>query len=218
MKNDSNKSNNTRNKYDQKILDKYDDYFNSMLNMHPRFIVKRFDGRAPDDGCFKLTEKHLYRFTDYAMRALKRDNPLPQAGRMRSAGRHGQKPKHPTDPIIMLVKEKTSEERNFHVHGIALVNGQARRDGYYLQQQLSHCWNTVLGTPDNSGLLNDSRQYGPSCIIIDKNKPDFEQKKQQAYQQAKYLAKTKTKELNPKGSWRCSGTRIKSLTSLNRTK
>jgi hypothetical protein len=57
-------------------------------------------------------------------------------------------------------------------------------------------------------LLNHSNQNGPETIVIDRYKPDYEQKIQDAYNQAKYLAKTKTKELKPKGSWKVTGTRI----------
>jgi hypothetical protein len=49
---------------------------------------------------------------------------------------------------------------------------------------------------------------GPSQYLLDQRKPNYEDQLQQAYDQAKYLAKTTTKELNPKGSWRVTGTRI----------
>jgi hypothetical protein len=69
--------------------------------------------------------------------------------------------------------------------------------------------NCALGIhKPNSGQLNHSNQNGPETIVIDRYRPDYEQKLKEAFNQAKYLAKTKTKELNPKGSWKVTGTRI----------
>jgi hypothetical protein len=65
--------------------------------------------------------------------------------------------------------------------------------------------------PKNSstGLVDNCyNAHGPDYHIIDKNHRDYELQKEQAFNQAKYLAKTHTKELNPQGSWRCTGTRI----------
>jgi ribosomal protein S17E len=60
--------------YDHKILQKYKDYIDHMLEHNSRVIQKRFDGRAPEG--FKLTKQHIYRFNDYATRTLKRNLPF----------------------------------------------------------------------------------------------------------------------------------------------
>jgi hypothetical protein len=57
-----------------------------------------------------------------------------------------------------------------------MVNGQARRDGYYLQQKAEHHWNSILGRPHNSGLVNNCTQYGSDHIVIDKHKGDYQDK------------------------------------------
>jgi hypothetical protein len=82
--------------YDDTILKKYQDYIDYMLTHHSRVIQQRFDGRAPNDPSFLLTAKHIYRFTDYLSNNLKRNNPLPEPGKTRSAGRE-QPSQHPTD-------------------------------------------------------------------------------------------------------------------------
>jgi hypothetical protein len=74
---------------------------------------------------------------------------------------------------------------------------------------LGKSWNSALGIHGhNSGLLNHSNLHGPDTIVIDKYKPDCGQRLQEAFNQAKYLAKTHTKELNAKGTWKVTGTRI----------
>jgi predicted class III extradiol MEMO1 family dioxygenase len=109
----------------------------------------------------------------------------------------------------MNVREQSSPDVNPHYHTIVLVNGQARRDGHYIQRLAERVWNTTLGINKlNSGLVNNCTQHGQDYIVIDKNQPDYEDKIEQALDQAKYLAKTRTKEFNPQGSWRCTGTRI----------
>jgi hypothetical protein len=199
----------SNNKYNQKIINKYNDMLKYMLNNYSRVLQVRFDGRCPDDPNTTLTSKQIHRFTDDLTRTLNRNNPLPEPGRIRSKGRE-EEPKHKMDAHILLVKEQSSKARNFHVHGIAFVNGQARKDEHYIQRQAEHCWNKIFGiTEQNSGLLNISNQNGPSSIYIDQNKPDFKVKIQQAEKQALYLAKNKTKELKAKGSWNATGTRIK---------
>jgi hypothetical protein len=139
---------------------------------------------------------------------LKRNNPLPEPGKTRSAGRE-QPSQHSTYAHLLIVKEQTSKDSNFHVHGIVLANGHARRNGRYIGKKLEHNWNSAHGIHEpNSGLLNHSNQNGPDTIVIDKYKPDYGQRLQEAFNQAKYFAKTKTKELNAKGTWKVTGTRI----------
>jgi hypothetical protein len=128
----------------------------------------------------------------------------------RSSGKNSINPQHRMDPSIMLVREQNHKDRNFHVHGIVFFNGQARQNGHYVQKKLEQVWNGIVGvSKKDSGLVNNSIQNGPDHIILDKNKPDFEEQKQQAFKQALYLAKTRGKELNPKGSWRTTGSRLR---------
>jgi hypothetical protein len=194
-------------KYDQKIIDKYEELRDEGLENHSKLVQKRFDLTAPVG--FELTPQHMYRFTDYLTRNLKRNNPLPDNGGKRSSGRQGIVPKHQLDPSIMLVREQNDPNRNFHVHGIVFFNGQARLNGYYVQKQIERVWNNLMGvTKKDSGLVNNPVQNGTDHIVMNRNEPDFEQKKQEAYTQALYLAKTRSKELNAKGSWRTTGSRM----------
>jgi hypothetical protein len=108
----------------------------------------------------------------------------------------------------MWDREQTIKANNPHYHVLALTNGHALQNGYYIQKSAERQWNNVLKTTQK-GLVNECNQNGPNTIKINKYTDDYSIKLEQAKHQANYLAKTHTNELNPKGSWRCSGTRIK---------
>jgi hypothetical protein len=118
-----------------------------------------------------------------------------------------QKPK-PLDVQTMYVQERTSEDKHPHYHYSVMTNARQIRKEHTIHEKAKHHWNNVLKDDYQDGLVNISNQNGPSSIIIDKNQPDFEVKKQQAFKQASYLAKDYSKEHNQKGSWKCGGNRI----------
>jgi hypothetical protein len=102
-----------------KILNKYEQKLNYLLNHHSRVIQKRFDLHYPDDNSIEPSEEHIYKFTEYFTQDLKRNNPLPPAGKVRSEGRQGQVPKHPMDPQIMSVREQSTVSSHPHYHILA---------------------------------------------------------------------------------------------------
>ena len=65
---------------------------------------------------------------------------------------------------------------------------------------------------DNDGLVHFSESNGQKGIMIDRNSDDFEQQKNNAVYAGSYLAKTRSKEHNHKGS------RVSSSSKLNKAK
>jgi hypothetical protein len=195
-------------KYIPQIIEIYQNKLEYMLDNHSRVIQKRFDLHYPENNSREPNNKDIYRFTNNYLRDLNRNNPLPQPGKIRSSGRPEQEFVHPMDVQFMTVREQTSEDKNPHYHCLVLANGQARRDGYYFQKKAEHHWNNILGLSDNSGLVNNPNQTKSDFIVLDKYKNNFESKKEEAFNQAKYLAKNKSKEFNPKGTWKVTGNRI----------
>lgn len=91
---------------------------------------------------------------------------------------------------------------------MAFANGNAIQNGYSIFSELNKQVKNKLDT-DNDGLVHFSESNGQQGIMIDRNSDDFEQQKNNAVYAGSYLAKTKSKEHNPKGSRVSSSSRIK---------
>jgi hypothetical protein len=221
-------------KYDLKIIKKYQTKLEYMLDNHSKVLQKRFDLHYPKDNTNLPENSDIYRFTNNYIRDLNRNNPLPKQGKIRSSGRLNQEKKllnnsdineniddnnnqysktpsknyNRMDVQFLAVREQTSEDKHPHFHCLVLVNGHAKKDSYYLQSKADHHWNNILGFPDNSGLVHNPNQTKSDYVFIDKSQDNFEIKIKESLTQAQYLAKNKTKDLNPQGSWRCTGNRL----------
>ncbi len=79
------------------------------------------------------------------------------------------------------------------------TNGNAIQNSYSIYAKLNKQVKNKLGT-DNDGLVHFSESNGKKGIMIDRNSNDFEQQKHNAVYTGSYLAKTRSKEHNPKGS------------------
>jgi hypothetical protein len=67
---------------------------------------------------------------------------------------------------------------------------------------------TSLGRPENNSVLpSRGKRNGSGAVLIERYKPDYKRKLQDARNQLKCPAKTRIKELNAKGSWKMKGTR-----------
>jgi hypothetical protein len=111
-----------------------------------------------------------------------------------------------------------------HAHVLVHVNGNAKRSAYDIQQRAVREWDTIIKTKvkqseqnitnerslsqTNNGLVDFCNKNGPSAYLIDRNDPNYEDIKKQAFYQASYLAKTRGKEDKAKGSWTMLGTRL----------
>ncbi len=152
--------------------------------------------------------EHIYRFTENFGRDLKRNNPLPEEGRKRSAGRKDTPSHHKVDPQILWVKEQEAGTKNPHYHLVVFVNGNAVKSGWSLQKRAERQWANAIGQDEAKGLVNNCNQSGPDSILVDKNSPEFETEINRAYYQGGYLAKTRGKAHRAKGEWRSGGTRV----------
>ncbi len=193
---------------DEHILEQYDQRFQYLLSRHSRVLQKRLDLHYPQNGSLAPVPEHIYRFTENLSRDLKRNNPLPEEGRKRSAGRKGAPAPHKVDPQILWVKEQESGSPNPHYHLMVFVNGNAVKSGWSLQKRAERQWANATGLNEATGLVNNCNQSGPDSILVDKNSPEFGAEMNQAYYQGSYLAKTRGKAHRAKGEWRSGGTRV----------
>ncbi len=193
---------------DEYILEQYDQRFQYLLSRHSRVLQKRFDLHYPQDGSVIPTPEHIYRCTENLRRDLKRNNPLPKEGKKRSSGRKGIATSHNVDPQILWVKEQENGNPNPHYHLVVLVNGNAIKSGWSIQQRAEKQWANALQLDEAKGLVNNCNQSGPDSILVDKNSPEFETDINKAYYQGSYPAKTRGKERRAKGENRAGGTRV----------
>lgn len=173
------------------ILDKHHAHLADMTQKHSKVIQVRFDLRYPQDGSVVPSAQHLHDFNYNFQRKLKREN--------HSGG-------HLVDPRIITVTEQCESE-NPHIHGVLLVNGNAKRSYYPLVQEIEKQWKTALKT-NRDGLVDYCDRRGKNGIMIDRSKEDFGETMNQCSHQASYLAKARGKENKLKGSWLVSGTRV----------
>jgi len=116
--------------------------------------------------------------------------------------------KNKPDIKFIVTTEQTSPEANPHYHVMAFANGNAIQNGYSVYAELNKQVKNKLGT-DNDGLVHFSESNGQKGIMIDRSSDDFEQQKNSLVYAGSYLAKTRSKEHNPKGLWVSSSSRVK---------
>lgn len=179
------------------LLEKYDKAIQDNLKKHSKVLQVRFDLRYPDDGSIPPTPQHMYTFSDYLKRDLKRNTPLDMAGKRRRLPAR----QHDPDPTLICVREKHENKERHHIHGIVLVNGHAKKSGYDVQKRVERQWKNALGVEQVEGLVDFCNRKGPAAIMIDKSSPTFEADMDAAYYSGSYICKTRGKEERDKGSW-----------------
>lgn len=107
----------------------------------------------------------------------------------------------------IVTTEQTSPEANPHYHVMCLANGNAIQNGYSIFEEVNKQVKNKLDT-DVNGLVHFSDSNGRQGIMIDRNSDNFEQQKNNVVYAGSYLAKTKSKEHNPKGSRVSSSSRL----------
>ena len=90
---------------------------------------------------------------------------------------------------------------------MCLANGNAIQNGYSIFEEVNKQVKNKLDT-DVNGLVHFSDSNGRQGIMIDRNSDNFEQQKNDVVYAGSYLAKTKSKEHNPKGSRVSSSSRL----------
>jgi hypothetical protein len=71
--------------YDSKIIQNYLTKRDHMLNKHTRVLQTRDDFRFPSNYKIDPNKNYISKFHEHLTKSLKRQNPLPQQGKIRSS-------------------------------------------------------------------------------------------------------------------------------------
>ena len=190
-------------------LDQIIDTVELMKAKHSKVLSIRLDiqntatGRIGNNGQeidYALDSKDMTRIIESATRNLN------------SKSKNG---KNDPDVHWVWTTERASPNDKPHFHVNAFVNGNAIHNGYSVKEAVSRAVKNKLqnanSTPNESydGLVNFSASNGAKGKLIERNSPEAEQQIDDVVYAGSYLAKTRTKEFNPKGSRVSSCTRIK---------
>lgn len=167
----------------EKALEKIDEVLESMLERHSKVMLIRFDVRYPQTENIICDKKQVSDFTYNLKRSLNREKVV--------GG-------HKVDAKIIHVQEQDTGERP-HFHFAVVVNGNAKNRAFPILQKADALWKTMLKT-EQAGLVDFCGSHA-NGIIIDKSKPDFQERYEDVFYQASYLAKIRGKEHRDKGSW-----------------
>ena len=176
-----------------KTLDQLTDNIEHMTLNHSKVLAVRLDIHSEKKSERTLTRRDVTRIIENTKRKINT--------KFKSS-------KNKPDLKVIVATEQTSAESNPHYHAMIFANGNAIQNGYSIYAELNKQVKNKLGT-DNNGLVHFSESNGQEGIMIDRNSDDFEQQKNNAVYAGSYLAKTRSKEHNPKGSRVSSSSRIK---------
>lgn len=167
-----------------KCLDQLVNTVEYMSENHSRILAVRADVHSEQDSEKVLTRRDVTRVIENTKRNIN--------SRFKDS-------KNNPDIKFIVTTEQTSPEANPHYHVMAFANGNAIQNGYSIFSELNKQVKNKLDT-DNDGLVHFSESNGQQGIMIDRNSNDFEQQMNNVVYAGSYLAKTRSKEHNPKGS------------------
>lgn len=173
-------------------LDQIIDRQEYMTRNHSKVLFTRLDIRSPGDSTISLREK-MPRILETAGRKLK-------------AGHNG---KNRLELHHVWTAEQKDAEGKEHVHLACWVNGNAIQNGYSVLKAVEEAVQRHVPVA-NKGLVEFCDSNGKTGILIDRNAPDFGQKRCDSIYRASYLAKTSTKEHKAKGARFSSASRLPS--------
>ncbi|MEG6501847.1 MULTISPECIES: YagK/YfjJ domain-containing protein [unclassified Desulfovibrio] len=179
-----------------KTLDQIVDTVECMTKKHSKVLCTRVDIHSEQDSENIIGGKEMTRILENTKRNIN--------------SKFKNSPNKP-DLHVIWTTEKTSEENNPHYHALFLVNGHAIRNGFTIYETVNKHVKKKLNT-EKDGLVHYCESNQGNGIMINRNSEDFEQQKNDAVHAASYLAKTRSKEHNPKGS------RVSSSSRLNKAK
>lgn len=165
------------------ILKEIDRQFKYAEKDKSKIFFMRYDVRIPD-GMFIENNKA---FRDF------------QANFMKNLSRHGLKPQY------IAVREQ-SKEKHQHYHVALILDGQKTQSIHNHIQTAEKLWDSALGlTPRENGygLIDDcttsrTGEKQTNGVMLRPDDPDREEKKDDCFRRASYLAKTNTKGNAPK--------------------
>ncbi len=174
------------------IVDRHHAHLSDMTDKHSKVLQTRFDLHYPADGSVTPNRTQLQDFTYNLTRKLSREKV--------TGG-------HKVDPRLITVTEQASNNSHPHIHGVILVNGNAKQNSMGILKQIEKTWGIAIQS-SQSGLVHYCDHQGDNGLMVNRNSTDFEQQINACSHQASYLAKTRDKDNNPKGSWKVTGTRL----------
>ncbi len=173
------------------ILDKIINATESMTEKHSKVLVTRIDIRKPQD---KEIENPNYKSTRIK-ESFKKEMKRKFKGSRNNP-----------DITIISTTEKNDEDKQTHEHLYILANGNAIQNGWRFQDSLNRHTKRIFDT-ENDGLVHFSESNDKTGIVIDRNKEDFQEQLNKAIYAGSYLAKTKGKDLLPKGTHKVTSSR-----------
>ena len=176
-----------------KTLDQLTDSIEHMISNHSKVLAVRLDIHSERNSERTLTRRDITRVIENTKRKINT--------KFKSS-------KNKPDLKAIVATEQTSAEANPHYHAVIFANGNAIQNGYSIYAELNKQVKNKLNT-DNNGFVHFSESNGQEGIMIDRNSDDFEQQKNKVVYAGSYLAKTRSKEHNPKGSRVSSSSMIK---------
>lgn len=105
--------------------------------------------------------------------------------------------------LCFWVKEfgDESEMGNFHYHIWFAVDGHVIRNPFSLKRRIEYLWSLAIGHPAeglaNIDAMNVPGSYTPHGIMVRRNSSDYRYQMHHVWEQAQYLAKTKSKKCYP---------------------
>ena len=172
-------------------LDKVIDLTLDMTTKHNKVLVTRIDIRKPQDKIIENANRKSTRIKESTQREIQRA--------LKNSSHH-------PDVKIIATSEQMAQDRQTHEHLYILANGNAIQDGRRFYHSLSKHTKRIFDT-DNDGLVHFSESNGDKGIMIDRNKDDFQEQLENAIYAGSYLAKTKGKDLLPKGTHKVTSSR-----------
>lgn len=173
-------------------LDQIVDTVEHMTEKHSKALCTRVDIHSEKDSDKIITGRDMTRILENTKRNIN--------------SKFKESPNKP-DIHAIWTTEKTSEENNPHYHAFFLSNGNAIRNGFTIYETVNNQVKKKLNT-EKDGLVHYCESNKGNGIMIDRNSEDFEQQKNAAVYAASYLAKSRSKEHNPKGSRVSSSSRL----------
>lgn len=176
-----------------KTLDQIIDTAEHMVSKHSRVLSVRLDIHSERYSDYTLSSEDMTRIIENVKRQTD------------SRFKNG---KNDPDLHVVWVSERKSSDDNPHYHLNIFVNGNAIQNGYLIKEAFNRAVKKKLDT-DNDGLVHFSSSNGKMGKFIERNSPDVDTQMDYVVYTASYLAKTRSKEHNPKGSRVSSSTRIR---------
>ena len=188
-----------------KILDRYLDHFEDMMEKHARIRQVRFDLRVPQESSEDITSENISKFVNFLTKDIDRKNKMPGKGKKKSTEKFSGR--HDPDPRIILAEEKNISKHH-HIHGVVLINDPCKQSAHDIHMRIERQWGNALEISDARGLVDFCNKKGPSDYRIDRNDESKMEVINSATFQASYISKMNGKEDPRPGAWLVKGTRL----------